>query len=64
MCKEMKKFKQTNDALRKKNDDMEDRISKLHTKLDQYVNIIKLFYNESDASMMISSIIKKERKTV
>nr|XP_034301660.1 golgin subfamily A member 4 isoform X4 [Crassostrea gigas] len=34
MCKEMKKFKQTNDALRKKNDDMEDRISKLQTKLD------------------------------
>lgn len=64
MCKKMKKFKQTNDALRKKNDDMEDRISKLQTKLDQYVNIIKLFYNESDASMMISSIIKKERKTV
>lgn len=60
----MKKFKQTNDALRKKNDDMEARISKLQTKLDQYVNIIKLFYNESDASMMISSIIKKERKTV
>lgn len=39
MCKKMGKVKQINDALSEKNDDMEDRIRKLQSKLDQYVNI-------------------------
>lgn len=35
----MGKFKRINDAFSEKNDDMEDRIRKLQSKLDQYVNI-------------------------
>lgn len=38
----MGKFKQINDALSEKNDDMEDRIRKLQSKLDQYVNILNI----------------------
>lgn len=38
----MGKFKQINDALSEKNDDMDDRIRKLQSKLDQYVNILNI----------------------
>lgn len=38
----MGKFKQINDALSEKKDDMDDRIRKLQSKLDQYVNILNI----------------------
>lgn len=38
----MGKFKRINDAFSEKNDDMEDRIRKLQSKLDQYGNILNI----------------------
>lgn len=38
----MGKVRQINDALSEKNDDMDDRIRKLQSKLDQYVNILNI----------------------